>query len=290
MSNKPYIALIGHGVWGRQHARVLRELGALRWVYDANAMQLIKVEEATQSVGDVLNDAEVRGVVIATPPSTHHDLTVLALQKGKHVLVEKPMATTVREAQEMLEIAQHERRVLMVGHLMRYHSGFQAFASQVKERNDVHYLYSIRQQSGIVRTEENVLWSLAPHDVSMLVALAGVPQGVRCIGKVCGNGDVADIAATLYEFPNGIRGHMFVSWLHPSKVREVCVVHNGGSLVFRDEPTEEEPLHTELRHFLHCIETGAQPLTDAKEGLNVVRVLTACQRSMDYNGKWMEVA
>src|SRR3990167_9540888 len=101
---KPHIALLGHGVWGRNHARVLRELSTLRWVYDENPAQLTNVPEATQSVGDVLNDAEVRGVVIATPPSTHHDLTVLALKKGKHVLVEKPMATTVEEAQEMLDL------------------------------------------------------------------------------------------------------------------------------------------------------------------------------------------
>ena len=211
--------------------------------------------ERTESLGDVLSDPEIEGVVIATNPSTHHDLSVLALMRGKNVLVEKPMAVTPSDAEHMRAVAEQERKVLMVGHLMRYHSGFQKFQREIAVASSkIQYIYSLRQQPGIVRTEENVLWSLAPHDVSMLLALVGMPQGVRCTGKACGDDAVEDIAATLYEFPNGVRGHMFVSWLHPSKVREVCVVHNGGSMVFRDEPPEEEPLRVELRHFLHCIE------------------------------------
>lgn len=290
MNSPPQVALIGHGVWGRQHARVLRKLEALRWVYDNRAEQLEKVTNAVDSLPFIWEDEKVEGVVIATPPDTHYRIAAAALQAGKHVLVEKPMTTKVGDAQLLKEAADKAGLTLMVGHIMRYHTGFQKFHLRMAIlKEQVKYLYSIRQQPGRGREPNNVLWSLAPHDVSMLIALAGMPKAVRCIGKSVNDDKVEDVVLTLYESPNGVRGHVFVSWLHPKKIREVSVVHRGGTEVFHDEPQEAEPLEVELTHFLRCIEGKTKPLTDAEEGLNVVRVLAACQRSLEHNGKWEEI-
>lgn len=285
--SKPQIALIGYGAWGRNHARVLRELGALKWVYDSDATATrcrAMFHDSTSILAEVLDDPDVEGVVIATPPATHAALAIAALAAGKHVLVEKPMATTVQDCYRMAATAEGPGLVLMVGHLMRYHMGFQKLLAQLDGHiGQREYVYSHRLQPGRVRTDSSSLWQLAPHDVSMLIAVAGMPLSVSCMQGVSRAG-LADIVTATFEFANNARGHMFVSWLHPAKQREFMVIGEHGAMTFEQDALVE-PLRVELQHFIGCISKEQHPLTDAADGMRVVQVLDACQRSMDAGGK-----
>lgn len=288
MSRPPHIAVIGYGSWGRQHARALRELGALRWVYDANPVMSADAPERTSFISNIWDDECTDGVVIATPPGTHKELAVRALQAGKHVLVEKPMAMTVDDCVYMISAAQRAGRVLMAGHTMRYHTGFQALLIRLDaDAGRREYVYSHRLQPGRVRTDSSSLWQLAPHDISMLIAVAGCPLAVTCTQGVSRAG-LADIITATLEFSNGVRGHFFVSWLHPAKQREFMVIGERGALTFEQAAPPVEPLRAELQHFLGCIGKGRQPLTDGIDGRRVVRVLEACDRSMKAGGTRIE--
>lgn len=290
------VAVIGAGVWGSNHIRELQSMGVLRAVHDSNPdahPNIVPLETIWKS-------RFIDAVVIATPPKTHCDLTLQAIQARKHVLVEKPMAVTDHDATLMRRYARDYGRILMVGHLMRYHSGFVRLLEIVKSGTvgNVEYVYTNRLQPGRIRTEENSLWSLAPHDISMLVALCGLPISVACTGSPL-RGDMADVTMCKLNWNEGIKGHVFVSWLHPRKERLVYVIGSKGSAAFAengvswsvalngnmlDAGTNGNPLRMELEHFVHCIDTNTQPLTDAVEGNNVVRVLSAAQFSMNHDG------
>lgn len=301
------IGLIGCGVWGKHHARELSSMSVLRAVHDSNP-------EAYPNIVDlytIYNDPTIHGVVIATPPRTHCDLALAALQAGKHVLVEKPMTVAPHDAKMLRRVAQAADRILMVGHIMRYHEGFVRLLSiaqgghhgQWPGIGSIEYVYTNRLQSGRIRTEENSLWSLAPHDLSMLIALCGLPERVSCVGSPL-RGDQADIVTAQLAWLGGVRGHLFVSWLHPRKERMLCVIGSKGSVALRETGTTWDvalngnlidsgvtgnPLRTELEHFVHCIETDTRPLTDGTEGEQVVKVLAAAQGSMDADSRYMEV-
>lgn len=294
------IAVIGCGVWGKQHVRVLRELGVLRAVHDSNPDAIWGIVD----LQEIWNDPEIQGVVIATPPKTHYKLAGISGMNGKSVLVEKPMTTTEGDARIIRNSFSNSGCILMVGHLMLYHPGFVRLKEIVDsgEIGKVEYVYTNRLQPGRIRTEENSLWSLAPHDISMIVALCGMPTAVSCTGSPL-RGEQADITMATMQFGDRVRGHVFVSWLHPGKSRLLYVVGSMGSAWFVDDGidwsvnsnsssgynydcgVEPNPLRTELEHFIHCIDTGEKPLTDGAEGDRVVRVLAACQRSMDSNGE-----
>lgn len=295
------IAVIGCGVWGRNHVRELREMGVLRAVHDSNPNAC----EGIVPLQDIWNNPAIHGVVIATPPTTHAEMAVNALGYGKHVLVEKPMAVHRYDASLMKEAAANYNRILMAGHLMRYHPGFMRLHDIVHsgEIGAIEYVYTNRLQPGRIRTEENSLWSLAPHDVSMVVALCGMPESVSCTGSPL-RGEQADITMAKMQLSPGVRGHIFISWLHPLKKRLVYVIGSEGSAAFYEHEAgwgvslngEEilsggsaNPLRSELQHFIQCIETGASPITDGLEGANVVRVLGACQLSMECEGERVDV-
>lgn len=308
------VAVVGCGYWGRNLVRNFAELGALAAVCDADPAAAAR--EAAKYGADALEfDAalarpDITGIVIAAPAELHAELALKAFAAGKHVYVEKPMALTVADAERMNAASSSANRVLMVGHLLQYHPAFTSLRTFVQDGGlgKLRSAYSHRLSLGKVRLEENVLWSFAPHDVSMLLALFGAePTTVSGAGGAFLNAGIEDEYRLDMVFPGGGRGHIFASWLHPFKEHRLVVVGEEAMAVFEDsaqgadklrlyrhkidtsrrppEPVKanaeplpyaaDEPLKTECAHFLECIRTGKTPRTHGAEGLRVLKVLTA---------------
>jgi UDP-2-acetamido-3-amino-2,3-dideoxy-glucuronate N-acetyltransferase len=323
---KANIAVIGSGYWGKNLVRNFHETGSLHTVCDSNEALLSQFKEKYPSIStclafnEVLGNEELRGVAIATPAETHYRLAKEALLAGKHVFVEKPLTLDEGHAEELIRLAADTGLTLMVGHLLQYHPVFISLKEMVRqgELGRIDYVYSNRLNLGKIRREENILWSFAPHDISMILALAGeMPKSIIATGGNYLHKEIADTTTTLLEFPGGMQAHVFVSWLHPFKEQKLVVVGDKKMAVFDDtQPWEDklllyphqikwegdvpvpdkaaaervdipqsEPLRSECEHFLNCMETGSRPLTDGEEGLRVLSVLKDAQRSMDDNGK-----
>ena len=318
------IAVVGCGHWGRNLVRNFADLGVLRAVCDSDPATLASLSERftsitlTQSFREILTDDEITGIVIATPAGSHYALAKEALLAGKDVFVEKPLALRVSEGRELVELADKQHRILMVGHLLRYHPAVAKLKSLIAEGRlgKLHYIYSNRLNLGQFRTEENILWSFAPHDISaILYLLEERPVAVAAQGGSYLNHGIPDVTVTTLQFRSGVQGHVFVSWLHPYKEQKLIVVGDHGMAVFDDVEPErklvlcnhtvdwvgrlpvprmkeaqpvpfpnEEPLRAECQHFLDCIETRRRPVTDGEEGLRVLEILAACQESLDRNG------
>ena len=315
------VTLIGSGHWGKNLARVLHELGRLGGVCDIDPAVAQETSDkyevpTIKSFEAVLADCRASAVVIATPAVTHAELAKRALDAGKDVFVEKPLAMRNEEARRLVDQAAESRRILMVGHLLQYHPAFVKL-KEIAESGGLgrlNYIYSHRLNLGKIRTEENILWSFAPHDISMILALAReMPDKVEATGHCYLHSRIADITTTHVEFPNGLRAHVFVSWLHPYKEQKLVVVGDKSMAVFDDmRPPEEklilyshridwrngqpvpveasgdavdvpgvEPLRAEIEHFLECCENRTSPRTDGAEGMRVLSVLNAAQQSMD---------
>lgn len=316
----PSVAVIGAGHWGKNLVRNFHELGALRSICEPDPdIQSSLVEQYPEiRVGADADDAlasDVDAVAIATPAATHADLAMRALDAGKHVFVEKPLALTVADGERVVQLAADVGRVLMVGHLLWYHPAVMKLAEMVRDGQlgEVRYIYSNRLNLGKIRKEENILWSFAPHDISVILGLTGeMPEDVHAAGGTYLSEGVADATVTTFGFAGGIRAHVFVSWLHPFKEQRLVVVGDKQMAVFDDtRPTDKlvvyahdvgwqrdqsvvrtaasraididdsEPLANECRHFLDCVNTGSAPRTDGAEGLRVLRVLAACQAALD---------
>ncbi len=319
--HKLNIAVIGCGHWGKNLVRNFSELGVLRYVCDANAVQ---AEQSAKSYGveaktfhDILK-SNVDGVVIAAPAEQHYTLAKAAFNAGKHVFVEKPLSLQAEEAQELCVLAEQQNKILMVGHLLQYHSAFLKLNDIVHKGilGKLQYIYSNRLNFGKIRNEENILWSFAPHDISMILSLAGdLPETVFATGSAHLNKHIHDVTTTHLNFKNGVRAHIFVSWLHPFKEQKLVVVGEHGMAVFDDgldwsqklklyphqvnwingvpqaqkaecktiDLDVAEPLKIECEHFLECIKNGLTPRTDGHEGLRVLRVLAASQASLTKN-------
>lgn len=320
------VALLGFGVWGRNLARNLHEVGALRLICDPSPKRL---EEARVHYTDVerageaeaaLERDDIQGVVIAAPAVTHYELALRALQAGKDVFVEKPLALRVEEGRRLVAEARDRARVLMVGHVLEYHPAVQKLRELIAqgELGRLRYLYSNRLNWGRIRTEENILWSFAPHDVAVMLRLLGtMPEEVTCHGEAYLNHDVADVTLTVLKFPRDVQAQIFVSWLHPFKEQRFVVVGERQIAVFDDtQPWERklvlyphrvdwvngqtpvarkaegvpvpvdarEPLRAECEHFLTCVQKRQRPLTDGESALQVLQVLAAAQRSLDRRG------
>jgi UDP-2-acetamido-3-amino-2,3-dideoxy-glucuronate N-acetyltransferase len=324
------VAAVGSGYWGKNLVRNLHQLGALGLICEKDEHVLSSFGETYPDVetcfalSDALSRDNIQGVFIATPAETHATLVREALLAGKHVFVEKPLALAEREAGMLLELAEELGLTLMVGHLLQYHPVFiklQELASS-GELGRINYIYSHRLNLGKIRREENILWSFAPHDISMILSLAKEePETVFATGANYLHRKIADVTTTHMAFPSGLHAQVFVSWLHPFKEQKLVVVGDRKMAVFDDtrpwvdklflyphvinwennvpvparaEPEkvdipEAEPLRMECRHFLDCVKTGERPRTDGYEGLRVLRVLNAAQRSMDQNGKLIQI-
>ncbi len=321
----PSVALLGCGYWGKNLARNLHQLGSLTWVCDPDPAILKTVKASYPGVRTakafdrVLEDKGVKAVVIAAPAEQHHTLAKRALLSGKDVFVEKPLALRVEDARELVDLAARRKRVLMVGHILEYHPAIRKLKDLVDsgELGELHYLYSNRLNLGKVRQEENILWSFAPHDISVILLLLGaLPEWASTAGQHYLQHQVADVTMTCLGFPGKARAHIFVSWLHPFKEQKLVVIGSRKMAVFDDvvkegklkiydkgiewkngrpvtrqtaESTlffpEMEPLREELLHFLDCVKTRKSPRTDGENGLRVLRVLDACQRSLGQDGQ-----
>jgi predicted dehydrogenase/acetyltransferase-like isoleucine patch superfamily enzyme len=320
------IAVIGAGYWGKNLIRNYFELGSLKVICDKSETLFDHFNkqypntEICLAINDVLSREDIQGVVIATPAETHFRIAREALLSNKHVYVEKPLVLEESEAAELIQIAREKNLILMVGHLLQYHPVFQRLKT-LSEKGDlgrINYIYSNRLNLGKIRREENALWSFAPHDISMILALAGdMPDSVQCTGGNYLHKKIADVTTTHMEFPSGLKAHIFVSWLHPFKEQKLVVVGDRKMAVFddtkpwneklllypheikwqynipipsRSEPEkvtdipEAEPLRFECETFLQCIKNGNRPVTDGSEGLRVLRVLNSSQRSLNQDG------
>ncbi len=313
------LALFGVGYWGKNIFRNLLELGVLKKVCDTSPSRIEEYKTQypnlnfTYSVDDVLNDESISGVCIATPAFTHYELVKSALLSGKDVFVEKPLALSTKEAEELVELSEKTGRILMVGHILHYHPAVIKLKELLADGllGEVYYIYSNRLNIGKLRTEENILWSFAPHDVSVVLGLVGQePVSVEAFGGYYVQKGIYDVTITNLEFQNGVKGHIFVSWLHPFKEQKLVVVGSKNMAVFDDLTQEKlflyphkikfdngipiaekaerevvpvdkkEPLKEELKHFIDCIEQRKRPLTDGIEGLRVLKVLELAQKSL----------
>jgi len=319
LTSKPRIAVAGCGYWGRNLVRNMAKAGVLAAVCDSNRTLREAIATEFQAPGrewsEVLADPTIAGVVIAAPAVHHATLAREALDAGKHAFVEKPLALDERDAEALCDLAAAKGRTLMVGHLLQYHPAFLKLKELVSagRLGRLQYIYSNRLNLGKVRREENILWSFAPHDISMILSLAGdMPQTVIATGAAYLHREIADVTTTHLTFASGLNAHVFVSWLHPFKEQKLVVVGDRGMAVFDDgrpwaekvllyphrvdwkdgqpvpnraeaEPVvldEAEPLALECAHFLDCIAGRTTPRTDGEEGTRVLRVLRAADRSI----------
>lgn len=320
----PSAAVLGVGAWGRNHCRVLTRLGQLRAAFDPQHDALLTLDAAVrrESVDAILNDPLISGVVIATPARTHFELARAAMLAGKDVLVEKPLTLHEAEGEELVRLSRSLGRVLMVGHITLYHPALCALRGllQSGDLGRIRYLYSNRLNLGTVRESEDILWSFAPHDIAAFLDLTGNwPLRVGASGGSYLREGRADVTVTHFEFPEGVRGHIFVSWLHPTKEHRLVVIGEQRMAVFEDDRSggrltlfdagaasgsvlntaardqgrliatpQDEPLESELRHFIERMQDRREPLTGARHGLEVLRILETARRSLDAGGQALE--
>jgi UDP-2-acetamido-3-amino-2,3-dideoxy-glucuronate N-acetyltransferase len=318
---KQGIALIGAGYWGKNHLKNLFNLGVLHSVLeldDSIIQQRQKDYPQVKFVKDevaVLNNSDIKGVVIAAPAAMHFKLAQKCLLAGKDVLVEKPLALTASDGQLLVDIAADRNRILMVGHILQYHSAVVRLKEFIDagELGEIRYIYSNRLNIGKLRAEENVLWSFAPHDISLiLMVLNGQkPQHIDAFGGSYVKKGIYDTTLTTLTFDGGIKSHIFVNWLHPFKEQKLVIVGSEKMAVFDDVSKEKlfiyphtinftdgeipvamkadhytlefqkkEPLKEELLHFISCIENREKPKTDGIEGLAVLSILEAAEKQI----------
>ena len=319
---KKNIAVVGCGHWGKNLVRNFSDLGSLAAVCDPNAE--VAQQYADQylvknySFSEVLNDLSIEGVVLAVPAPLHASMAIEVMNAGKHAYVEKPLAMNNLEADRMIASAEENGVQLMVGHLLQYHPIFMALRTLVEsgEMGALQYIYSNRLSFGKVRSEEDVIWSFAPHDISMILSLAGQePDTVRAESTSILQPDIADTAIVHLEFKSGLKAHISVSWLHPYKEQKLVVVGKKAMAVFDDtkpwgeklalyrhvvrsseslptlekakveyvEVSQSEPLRNECQHFVDVVSGDVTPLTNGKEGLGVLNVLSAASLSQSKN-------
>jgi UDP-2-acetamido-3-amino-2,3-dideoxy-glucuronate N-acetyltransferase len=320
---KKSIGLIGAGYWGKNHLRNLETLGMLHSVLEPDPEKINQCKKDFPYVNyvnndsDILDDPDIQAVVIAAPAALHFELTKKYLLAEKDVLVEKPLALTVAQGLQLVGIAHIGNRILMVGHILQYHPAVIKLKELIDagELGEIQYIYSNRLNIGKLRTEENVLWSFAPHDISLILMLLNgeEPVHVDAYGGAYVKPSIFDTTLTTLEFKNGVKSHIFVNWLHPFKEQKLVVVGSKKMAVFDDVSDDKrklliyphkidfidgeipvarkaesypidfemkEPLREELLHFIHCIKTRESPKTNGIEGLNVLRILEKAEKRL----------
>jgi predicted dehydrogenase len=320
------VGVVGLGYWGPNLARNFDRLpGAeLAWICDGSDEARARVAPAfpdarvAADLAELLADPAVDAVVVATPVPTHAEVAEQVLAAGKHCFVEKPLAQSVDEAERVVAAAREAGRLLMVGHLLEYHPGLEKLKEYADsgELGDIHYIYGNRLNLGKLRAEENALWSLGAHDVSVLLRLAGEePHHCEAVGESYMRPGVEDVVFCYLRFPSGLAAHLHLSWLDPHKERRFTVVGSKKMATFDDMALErkltiydkgfdedftsygeyiarsgeahsprvpnDEPLRIECAHFVECVLEGRTPRSDGESGLRVVRVLEQLQSSLD---------
>jgi UDP-2-acetamido-3-amino-2,3-dideoxy-glucuronate N-acetyltransferase len=319
------IAVVGCGYWGKNLVRNFAELGALHTICDADPKVLRTLKASYADVDTqtefhrVLEIGDIKGVVIAAPAVLHYSMAKETILAGKDVFVEKPLALEVEQGEELVELAEKHGRILLVGHLLEYHPAVRKLKELVDggQLGRTQYIYSNRLNLGKFRTEENILWSFAPHDISIILLLLGeMPREISAHGGYYLNQDIADVTLTVLGFNNGVKAHIFVSWLHPYKEQKLVVVGDKKMALFDDTSPKDklllysheiewvdrkpvprqkqakpvkipsdEPLRLECQDFIDCIQSRKRPKVDGRKGLQVLRVLSYCQKSLESNGK-----
>ena len=315
---KKNIAVIGCGHWGKNLVRNFSELKVLSSICDPNKETAQKFSQLYGvnhlDYDEIINDASIEGIVLAVPASLHAPMAIKAMNAGKNIYVEKPLAMNQSEAKRMIDVANEKNVHLMVGHLLQYHPVFVALRKLIEsdELGDISYIYSNRLSFGKVRSEEDVIWSFAPHDISMILSITGEkPETVRVDSANILQENIADTATIHLSFSSGLKAHVAVSWLHPYKEQKLVVVGKSAMVVFDDtQPWSQklaiyrhnidcmsdmpilkkadveylavkqaEPLSCECQYFIDLISGRVTPLTDGDEGLRVLKVLSAASLS-----------
>ena len=316
------LGIIGCGRWGFNHVRTAYQLFGekLRLVADSNPAAAEKVAKVSESIpftttpAEVVNDPDISAVIVATPAETHYQLALKLLGAGKHVLVEKPITLELEEARDLIRLAASNRVKLMVGHVLMYHPAVLKLKRMVDEGKvgRLQYVYSNRLNFGTVRTEENILWSFAPHDISIIQFLTGSsPEKVYARGAAFLQNNIEDSTITYLSFPGNVHAHIFVSWLHPFKEQRLVVIGDKGMIVFEDSAPKDklkfypkgfttfngtiekfdgdfeviphgdgQPLAEEQLHFARCVTEDLPPLTDGRHAVEVLEVLKLAEKSM----------
>jgi UDP-2-acetamido-3-amino-2,3-dideoxy-glucuronate N-acetyltransferase len=320
------IAIAGCGYWGKNLVRNFAELGSLHTICDVDPQRLMELKSLFPQINTeidytrLLQNKEIAGVVIGAPAAFHYSMAKAALLADKDTFVEKPLALKIEEGKELVEIAEKRGKLLMVGHLLEYHP----VVVKLKEMMDrgelgkIQYIYSNRLNLGKFRTEENILWSFAPHDISVILSLLGgeMPYEISAHGGYYLHQNIADVTVTTMSFRSGVKAHIFVSWLHPYKEQRLIVIGDGKMAEFNDanskdklvlfryeidwierrpvprrgepeiiEVSSDEPLKLECQDFIECIKTRKSPKTNGRKGLQVLEILSHCQRSLEEEGK-----
>jgi UDP-2-acetamido-3-amino-2,3-dideoxy-glucuronate N-acetyltransferase len=314
------IAVIGLGYWGKNILRNLYELQVLHTACDSNIDSISQWKEKfpgiyySTSFDDVLSNPDIKAVIISTPAVSHYNLVKKAILADKDVFVEKPLSINTKQAEELVNLSKEKGKILMVGHILQYHPAVIKLREMIEagELGKIQYIYSNRLNIGKLRTEENILWSFAPHDISVILMLLNEdPIRVTAFGGKYITAGVYDTTLTTLEFRDGIKGHIFVSWLHPYKEQKLIVVGSKAMAVFDDVSKEKlflyphtikwkegkipvaqkadyqvvpiedgEPLRRELNHFIECVKYRQTPQTNGAEGVRVLRILELAEKGL----------
>lgn len=306
------VGVIGCGHWGRNLVRNFYELDALAAVHDPSNQVMMEISSmynlTGSSIESIMENKNIHGVVIAAPAPLHSSLSQMAMNADKHVYVEKPIAMSLSEADEMISLSEKKKKHLMVGHLLQYHPVFKKIREMVSsgELGAINYISSIRHSLGKIRTEEDVIWSFAPHDISMILSLTqDNPTSIDKEFIEIIQPGICDIASISMSFPRNIKAKISVSWIHPTKEQKLIIIGEKGMIVFDDTlewskklavyghkiekkdtgpipvkseveyviVEEKEPLKSECQYFLDLIDNKVPPLTDGREGRSVLEVL-----------------
>lgn len=309
------IGIIGCGRWGINHVKTANSLLSKNriTVFDANPLAGSTVAEISPEIkfstdkNDIIKNSTIQGVIIATPAETHFAIAKECLEHGKHVLVEKPITLKTDDAEYLVTLAADKKLVLMVGHVLLYHPAIIKLKELVKEGKigSFQYVYSNRLNLGAIRNEENILWSFAPHDISIIQYLTETnPVSIESHGAKFLQRGIEDTTITYLKYPHNVHAHIFVSWLHPFKEQRLVVIGDKGMMVFEDSLAKDklkfypkgfqktdkglqkfegeyesiqfdnaQPLSEEHKHFYDCIINNKQPITDGKHALDVLQIL-----------------
>ena len=327
------VGVVGCGYWGPNLARVLHSLPGCRLacICDKDDKRLSHLKGLYPSVATysgfdrMLEEGNLDAVVIATPVTHHFPLARQSLLAGKHVFIEKPMAKSSAECEELTAIALTKGRTLMVGHTFLYSPAVRKVKEIVEsgEIGTIRYISARRLNLGLFQRDINVVWDLAPHDLSIILHLMNAtPDAVNCQGSAHVAPGVEDVSNLSLTFAGGGYATVHSSWLDPKKVREMTIVGTKKMIVYDDieplhkirvydvrvdEPPhydtfaefhfsyhygdvympyikQEEPLKVECQHFLDCIRSGDRPLTSGEAGMSLVRILEAASKSLRQEG------